>query len=116
MPTVLRDPTSHRSDYGSGWKGVYEILTKKGYSVTIVQNPLTSREDDVRATTIALDRQDGPTILVGHSWGGEVIIEAGNHSKVAGLVYVAAFQPGRGESAVTFLVKHGPEGHGDAVH
>src|SRR4051812_6583691 len=55
---------------GSGWKGIYDVLTKKGYKVTIVQNPLSSLEDDVAATNLALDQQDGPTILVGHSWGG----------------------------------------------
>jgi pimeloyl-ACP methyl ester carboxylesterase len=67
---------------GSGWKGIYEILTKKGYHVTIVQNPLSSLEDDVAATDLALDQQDGPTILVGHSWGGAVITQAGVHPKV----------------------------------
>src|SRR6476619_2630345 len=86
---------------GSGWKGIYEILTKKGYHVTIVQNPLSSLEDDVAATNLALDAQDGPTILVGHSWGGAVITQAGIHPKVVGLVYVAAFQPDLGESALT---------------
>jgi pimeloyl-ACP methyl ester carboxylesterase len=88
---------------GSGWKGIYEILTKKGYHVTIVQNPLSSLEDDVAATNLVLDQQDGPTILVGHSWGGAVISQAGVHSKVAGLVYVAAFQPDLGESAFTWF-------------
>ncbi len=88
---------------GSGWKGIYEILTKKGYNVTIVQNPLSSLEDDVAATNLALDKQDGPTILVGHSWGGAVITQAGLHNKVAGLVYVAAFQPDLGESAFTWF-------------
>ncbi|AVF03427.1 MULTISPECIES: alpha/beta fold hydrolase [Devosia] len=83
---------------GSGWREVYEILTDRGYSVTIVQNPLTSLADDVAATTRALDRQDGPTILVGHSWGGTVITEAGNHDNVAGLVYVAALAPDAGET------------------
>ena len=78
---------------GSGWRGVYENLTHKGYSVTIVQNPLTSFADDVAATTRVLDKLDGPAILVGHSWGGTVITEAGNHEKVAGLVYVAALAP-----------------------
>ena len=86
---------------GSGWRALYTILIKKGYKVTIVQNPLTSLEDDVLATTIALDQQDGPTILVGHSWGGAVITEAGNHPLVAALVYVSAFQPDKGESALT---------------
>lgn len=88
---------------GSGWKGIYEILTKKGYSVTIVQNPLSSLEDDVAATNLALDKVDGPAILVGHSWGGAVITQAGVHPKVAGLVYVAAFQPDLGESAFTWF-------------
>ena len=75
---------------GSGWRAVYDDLTARGYRVTIVQNPLTSLADDVAATTRALDRQDGPTILVGHSWGGTVITEAGVHPNVAGLVYVSA--------------------------
>jgi pimeloyl-ACP methyl ester carboxylesterase len=88
---------------GSGWKGIYEILTKKGYNVTIVQNPLSSLEDDVAATNLALDGQDGPVILVGHSWGGAVITQAGVHPKVVGLVYVAAFQPDLGESAFTWF-------------
>jgi pimeloyl-ACP methyl ester carboxylesterase len=88
---------------GSGWKALYSILTKKGYHVTIVQNPLSSLEDDVAATKLALDKQDGPTILVGHSWGGTVITEAGNHPKVAALIYVAAFQPDNGENTVQWL-------------
>ena len=88
---------------GSGWKGIYDVLTKKGYNVTIVQNPLSSLEDDVAATNLALDKQDGPAILVGHSWGGAVITQAGVHKKVAGLVYVAAFQPDLGESAFTWF-------------
>ncbi|MNE47878.1 Alpha/beta hydrolase family protein [compost metagenome] len=78
-------------------------MTKKGYNVTIVQNPLSSLEDDVQATNLALDKQDGPTILVGHSWGGTVITEAGNHPKVAALVYVAALQPDNGENSVQWL-------------
>ncbi|HEX8315277.1 MAG TPA: alpha/beta hydrolase [Flavisolibacter sp.] len=85
---------------GSGWADVYKILTKKGYRVTIVQNPLTSLEDDVIATNYAIDRQDGPVILVGHSWGGTVITQAGLHPKVARLVYVAAWQPDLGESTL----------------
>ena len=83
---------------GSGWKGVYENLTQRGYRVTIVQNPLTSLEDDVAATKRALERQDGPTILVGHSWGGTVITEAGIDPKVSGLVYVSALSPDAGET------------------
>ena len=88
---------------GSGYKALYAVLTKKGYQVTVVQNPLTSLQDDVKATQLALDKQDGPAILVGHSWGGAVITEAGNHPKVAALVYIAAFQPDNGESALQWL-------------
>lgn len=88
---------------GSGYKALYNILTKKGYKVTVVQNPLSSLEDDVKATQAALDKQDGPTILVGHSWGGTVITEAGNDPKVAALVYIAAFQPDKGESTLTWV-------------
>lgn len=84
---------------GSGWKAVYEILTKKGYHVSIVQNPLTSLKDDVAATNSVIDAQDGPVILVGHSWGGTVITEAGVNPKVVGLVYISAFVPDKGESA-----------------
>ena len=84
---------------GSGWRGVYENLTGRGYRVSIVQNPLTSFEDDVAATTRVLDQQDGPTILVGHSWGGTVITEAGSHENVAGLVYVAALIPDSGQTS-----------------
>jgi pimeloyl-ACP methyl ester carboxylesterase len=83
---------------GSGWRGVYDNLTARGYKVTIVQNPLTSLEDDVAATTRVLNQQDGRTILVGHSWGGTVITEAGVHPKVAGLVYVSALAPDAGET------------------
>ena len=83
---------------GSGWRGVYDNLTAREYRVTIVQNPLTSLEDDVAATTRVLDLQDGPTVLVGHSWGGTVITEAGNHPTVAGLVYVSALAPDSGEN------------------
>lgn len=85
---------------GSGYEKLYRILSKKGYHVTIVQNPLSSLKDDVDATKHILDKQDGPTILVGHSWGGTVITEAGTHPKVAGLVYIAAFQPDAGETTV----------------
>jgi pimeloyl-ACP methyl ester carboxylesterase len=83
---------------GSGWRGVYDNLSSRGHRVTIVQIPLTSLKDDVAATTRVLDQQDGPTILVGHSWGGTVITEAGAHEKVAGLVYVAALVPDAGET------------------
>lgn len=83
---------------GSGWRGVYNDLTARGYRVTIVQNPLTSLADDVAATRRAVKRQDGPVILVGHSYGGTVITEAGSDPQVAGLVYVAALAPDAGES------------------
>ncbi|MBA1273028.1 alpha/beta fold hydrolase [Stutzerimonas azotifigens] len=83
---------------GSGWRGVYDELTGRGYRVTIVQNPLTSLAADVAATKRILDRQDGPTLLVGHSYGGTVITEAGVDPKVAGLVYVSALAPDVGES------------------
>lgn len=83
---------------GSGWRAVYDDLTSRGYKVTIVQNPLTSLADDVSATRRVLDRQDGATILVGHSWGGTVITEAGVHPRVAGLVYVSALSPDAGET------------------
>ncbi len=83
---------------GSGWRKVHDDLTRRGYAVTIVQNPLTSLADDVAATKRALDRQNGPTILVGHSWGGTVITEAGVHPSVAGLVYVSALAPDAGQT------------------
>ena len=83
---------------GSGWRGVYDELTGRGYRVSIVQNPLTSLADDVAATNRVLARQDGPVILVGHSWGGTVITEAGVDPKVAGLVYVSALAPDAGET------------------
>ncbi|WP_421938633.1 alpha/beta hydrolase [Pedobacter sp.] len=85
---------------GSGWRGVHDILVQKGYHVTVVQNPLTGLKDDIEATKRILDKQDGPTILVGHSWGGVVITEAGLHEKVAALVYVAAYQPDKGENTI----------------
>ena len=88
---------------GSGWKAVCDILTKDGYNVSIAQPPETSLEDDVAATNRLLDRLDGPAILVGHSYGGAVITEAGNNSHVKALVYVAAFQPDAGESVGALL-------------
>lgn len=107
---------------GSGWRGVYENLVRRGYRVTIVQNPLTSLADDVAATRRALDRIDGPAILVGHSWGGTVITEAGVHPKVAGLVYVSALSPDAGETTAQqyegftsppeFVLDTGPDGYG----
>src|ERR1700689_899856 len=82
---------------GSGWKDVYKILKKDGYSVAIVQEPTISLPDDVAVTKRVIDGQNGPVLLVGHSYGGSVITEAGNDPKVAGLVYVAAFAPDKGE-------------------
>src|SRR6202167_1770245 len=83
---------------GSGWKGVYEILVKDGYNVSVVQEPETSFQDDVAATKRVLALQDGPCILVAHSYGGAVITEAGTDPSVAGLVYVAAHMPDAGEN------------------
>jgi pimeloyl-ACP methyl ester carboxylesterase len=82
----------------SGFADVFKILKKDGYNVTLVQNPCTSMQDDLDATNKILDRQDGPTVLVGHSWGGSVITQAGGHEKVAVLVYIAAIIPAVGES------------------
>jgi pimeloyl-ACP methyl ester carboxylesterase len=93
---------------GSGWRGVYDDLTARGFRVSIVQNPLTSLADDVAATTRVLDLQDGPAILVGHSWGGTVITEAGTHEKVAGLVYVSALVPDSGETSSQQYEGFGP--------
>ena len=83
---------------GSGWKGVYDILVKDGYNVSIVQEPETSFQEDVAATKRILDQQNGPCILVAHSYGGAVITEAGTHPSVVGLVYIAAHMPDAGES------------------
>ena len=94
---------------GSGWEGVYQILRKDGYLVSIVQNPTISLADDVAATKRIVAAQNGPVILVGHSYGGAVITEAGNDPKVAGLVYITAFAPDRGESVST-LIKDPPPG------
>src|SRR5213593_2480180 len=94
---------------GSGWESVYQILKEDGYNVSIVQNPTISLEDDVAVTRRILATQDGPAILVGHSYGGAVITEAGNDPKVAGLVYVTAFAPDKGESAAS-LIKDAPRG------
>jgi pimeloyl-ACP methyl ester carboxylesterase len=83
---------------GSGWRGVYDILVKDGYNVSIVQEPETSFQDDVAATKRVLAQQDGPCILVGHSYGGAVITEAGTDPSVVGLVYIAAHMPDAGEN------------------
>jgi pimeloyl-ACP methyl ester carboxylesterase len=94
---------------GAGWEGVYKILKRDGYSVSVVQNPTISLEDDVAVTKRTLTGQDGPTVLVGHSYGGAVITEAGNHPKVAALVYITAFAPDKGESVAT-LIQDPPPG------
>ena len=94
---------------GSGWQGVYKALKKNGYNVTVVQNSTTSLAEDVATTKRAIATQDGPVILVGHSYGGAVITEAGNDARVVGLVYIAAFAPDRGES-VSSLIKSAPPG------
>jgi len=88
---------------GSGWEGVYTILKKDGYPASIVQNPTISLADDVAATRRIVDAIDGPVVLVGHSYGGAVVTEAGNHPKVAGLVYIAAFAPDIGESVSSLI-------------
>src|SRR6478736_4619738 len=100
----------------TSWKPVGDILTKKGYNVTLVENPLTSLAADVDATKQALAKQNGKTVLVGHSWGGVVITQAGDDPKVSALVYVSAFAPDVGESLAS-LAKAGPptEG-GSAIH
>jgi len=94
---------------GSGWEGVYRALRKDGFAVSVVQNPTISLADDVAVTRRVLAAQDGPVILVGHSYGGAVITEAGNDPKVVGLVYITAFAPDRGESVAT-LIKDPPPG------
>src|SRR5258708_1236635 len=88
---------------GSGWMELYKILKKDGYTVSIVQNPTISLAGDVAVTKRAIAGQNGPVILVGHSYGGVVITEAGNDPKVAGLVYVTAFAPDKGESAASLI-------------
>ena len=93
---------------GSGWQGVYDLLKADGFSVSVVQNQTLSLESDVETTHNVLDQQDGPAILVGHSYGGVVITEAGMHDKVAGLVYIAAFAPDAGESVNTLIADPPP--------
>ena len=97
---------------GSGWEGVYNELTKDGYTVSIVQNPTLSLQGDSEATKRIVDAQDEPVVLVGHSYGGAVITEAGNDPNVAALVYIAAFAPDKGESVNTLIEgfpKDGPQ-------
>jgi pimeloyl-ACP methyl ester carboxylesterase len=98
---------------GSGWEGVYQSMRKEGFSVSIVQNPTISLADDVQATRRVMAAQDGPVILVGHSYGGAVITEAGNDPKVVGLVYIAGWVPDKGESISSMidnLLKDAPPG------
>lgn len=94
---------------GSGWEGVYKVLRKDGYRVSVVQNPTISLADDVATTKRTVSAQNGPVILVGHSYGGVVVTEAGNDPNVVGLVYIAAFAPDKGES-VSSLIKDPPPG------
>src|SRR5437879_8786675 len=89
---------------GAGWRGVYDILKKAGFNVSVVQNATESLARDVAATRQVIDAQDGPVILVGHSYGGAVITEAGTNPNVAGLVYITAFAPDRGESVATLII------------
>jgi pimeloyl-ACP methyl ester carboxylesterase len=94
---------------GSGWEGVYKILSRDGFNVSVVQIPTISLSDDVAVTRRVISTAGGPVVLVGHSYGGAVITEAGNHPQVAGLVYIAAFAPDKGES-VSSLIKDPPPG------
>ena len=87
---------------GSTWRAVYDLLTRDGYHVAVVQNPTLSLHGDAAATRLIVHAQDGPVVLVGHSYGGAVITEAGTHDKVMALVYIAAFAPDKGESVRTF--------------
>jgi len=93
---------------GSGWRGVYEHLKKDGHSVSVVQNPTLSLADDVAVTKRAIDAANGPVTLVGHSYGGVVVTEAGMHPKVAALVYIAAFAPDKGESVAALIKDPSP--------
>ena len=93
---------------GSGWREVYRLLTDDGFRVSVVQHPTLSLAGDVAVTERVLDALDGPAILVGHSYGGAVITEAGNHERVAGLVYIAAFAPDKGESVNTLIADPAP--------
>ena len=88
---------------GSGWRPLYDLLTQDGYHVAVVQNPTLSLQGDAAATRLIIDAQDGPVVLVGHSWGGAVISEAGTHPNVAALVYISAFAPDKDESVNTLI-------------
>jgi pimeloyl-ACP methyl ester carboxylesterase len=94
---------------GSGWEGVHRLLTQDGFNVRVVQNPTVSLDGDFAATELVLDQLDGPTVLVGHSYGGVVITEAGMHKNVAVLVYIAAFAPDQGESVSTLIADPPPD-------
>jgi pimeloyl-ACP methyl ester carboxylesterase len=94
---------------GAGWRGVYDILKRDGFNVSVVQNPTLSLADDVAVTTRTIAAQDGPVVLVGHSYGGVVVSEAGTHEKVKSVVYIAAFAPDKGES-VSSLIANPPAG------
>ncbi|WP_328677687.1 alpha/beta hydrolase [Streptomyces sp. NBC_01261] len=93
---------------GSGWRGVHDALRADGYRVSVVQNPTLSLEGDAATTKRVLDAQDGPTVLVGHSYGGAVITEAGTHENVSALVYITAFAPDKGESVNTLIADPPP--------
>src|SRR5258706_10389952 len=93
---------------GSGWEGVYQALRKDSYDVSVVQNPTQSLAGDVAATHAVIDALEKPVILVGHSYGGAVVTEAGNHPNVAGLVYITAFAPDAGESVATLIANPPP--------
>jgi pimeloyl-ACP methyl ester carboxylesterase len=93
---------------GSGWRAVYDLLRQDGYHVAVVQNPTLSLQGDAAATRLIIDAQDGPVVLVGHSYGGAVITEAGTDQNVAALVYIAAFAPDKGESVNTLIADAPP--------
>ena len=93
---------------GSGWRGVYDLLKQDGYQVAVVQNPTLSLQGDAAATRMVIDPQDGPVVLVGHSYGGAVITEAGTDENVAALVYIAGFMPDAGESVNTLIANPAP--------
>src|SRR6266496_4183963 len=93
---------------GSGWRAVYDLLSQDGYHVAVVQNPTLSLQGDAAATRLIIDAQDGPVVLVGHSYGGAVLTEAGTGQNVAALVYIAAFAPDKGESVNTLIADPPP--------